>query len=89
MAFRSQRISAYRLCGSGSSDSEQIGLRRVYLADIFVKRDNPETIQSLLAAAVRQAHVEGAANHLKPRARTVEMCKTATIEIWTYNMDVL
>jgi hypothetical protein len=42
-------------------DSEHIGLRRAYLADIFVERDDPETIQILLAAAVLQARMDGAA----------------------------
>jgi hypothetical protein len=42
-------------------DSERIGLKRAFLADIFVERDNSETIELLLGASVRQARLDGAA----------------------------
>jgi hypothetical protein len=42
-------------------DSPQLGLRRAFLADVFVERDEPETIRRLLAAAGRHARTDGAA----------------------------
>jgi hypothetical protein len=42
-------------------DSPYIGLKRAYLADIFVERDEPATIRLLVAAAIWQAKVDGAA----------------------------
>jgi hypothetical protein len=42
-------------------DSVHIGLTRAYIADMFVERDEPETIRELLAGAARQARADGAA----------------------------
>jgi hypothetical protein len=52
-------------------DLPHVGLTRAYLTDIFVERDDPQTIQLLLAATVRQARADGAAESPRLQSESV------------------
>lgn len=57
-AYRDGRLSGY--IAVVRRDAGHLSLRRAYIADLFVERDDPETISALLAAATRQAYADGA-----------------------------